>query len=539
LRPFDGNGIFAPAAGSVGELRHLAVRGAGVSVFAQGVSLVVRMASTMVLARLLTPADFGVVAMVTTFSLLFTIFGGFTEVVLQRDEVDHLLVSNLFWICVGLGVLLTIGFAAAGPLLSRFYDNPRVEPIAVALSFQIVIDSAGVLHLALLRRAMRFPVVSANEIVAGVVSVAVSISLAFAGWGCWALVAGLLAFPLSRSIGAWILCRWVPSLPRRAPGTGSMVRFAVSVYGHGWVDSFAHNMDNALVGWRFGAQPLGFYKKAYDLFALPANQLVRPLMAVAVSALSRLKEDPTRYKRYFLKALGVTAFLGMGLGADLTLVGRDLIRLLLGPQWGESGRIFMFLGPGIGLMFLYATHGWIHLSIGSAARFFRWGLIELAVTGLLFVFALGWGPEGIAVAWTASYGILTLPAFMYAGRPIDFGISPMIAAVWKYVLASVLAGCACVGITQSIVPYTAMPGAEGAFVRLLTVSLLFGVLYLGAVIVLYRGYEPLYQVARLLQEMVPMGRFSRLAPAIAAVGGSGAEVILSMAREDASESSER
>jgi polysaccharide transporter, PST family len=515
LRPFDSNGAFRPSASGAGELRRLAVRGAGATVFSQGVSLAVQMSATVILARLLVPADFGVVAMVSSFSLLLTSFPGFTEAVLQWEQIDRYQVSNLFWINAGAGVFLTIGFAAAGSLLAWFYGEPRVALIAEVLSFQIFLSSSSVLHLALLKRAMRFPAVSANDVVARTVAVATSISLAFAGWGYWALVAGFLAFPLFRSIGAWSLCCWIPRLPRRKTGSVAMVRFAINVFGRYNVETLAHNMDNVLVGWRFGAQPLGFYKKAYDLFALPSSLVMQPLAAVAVATLSRFKQDAARYRRYLLRALAVTAFLGMGLGVGLTLVGHDLIRLLLGRGWEESGRIFMLLGPGIGLMFLYATHSWIHLSIGSANRFFRWGLIEFTSTCLLFALGLRWGPEGIALAWTASYAVLTLPAFWYAGRPIHFGIGPVIATVWKYIAAAVLAGCMSAFVMQAIPVFGAMSGLVGPFVRIVVVSVLFVTLYLGGVTVLHGGWAPLTQFAMLLREMLPSSWFARTAPAVA------------------------
>ena len=539
MKPFDAHGDFQPSADGVGELRRLAVRGAGVTVLSQGVLLAVQVIATVVLARLLTPADFGVVAMVATFSLLLTSFPGFTETVLQWEKIDCFLVSNFFWICIGTGILLTIAFAAVGPLLARFYGNPQVEQITVVLSLQIFIGSTSVLHLALLKRAMRFSLVSANDIVARVVSVAVSISLALAGWGYWALIAGFLAFPISRSIGAWSLCRWVPSLPRRIAGTEAMLRFAVNVYGRFNVEYLAHNMDNVLVGWRFGAQPLGLYKKAYDLFALPASLVVRPLTAVAVAALSRCKRDSVRYRRYLLSSLALTAFLGMGLGADLTLVGKDLIRLLLGPGWEESGRIFILLGPGIGLMFLYATHSWIHLSIGSANRFFRWGLIEFAVTGLLFILGLAWGPEGIAVAWTVSYGILTVPAFWYAGRPINLGIAPVVATVWKYVLAALLAGCASALVLRVFPPFAAATGSLGAATRIVITSVLFGTLYLTGVILLHRGWAPLSQLATLLREMLPSSWSVTLIPSVVEAGGTSNGAVFQEPTEETSLSGRR
>ena len=125
--------------------------------------------------------------------------------------------------------------------------------------------------------------------------------------------------------------------------------------------------------------------------------------------------------------MSVLALLGMGIGADFTLVGRDLIRVLLGPGWAESGRIFAFFGPGIGVMLLYNTHGWIHLSIGRPDRWFRWGVIEFLCTAGLFVIALPWGPRGIALAWTVSFFVLMLPAFWYAGKPIGLGVAPVLA----------------------------------------------------------------------------------------------------------------
>jgi PST family polysaccharide transporter len=472
----------------------------------QGSGLAIQIIATVYLARLLRPADFGLITMVTTFSLLLVNFGsnGFTEAVLNCDQIDSALASNLFWFNVGAGLLLTTGFAAAGSLMARFYGDPRVARIAVGVSLSIFVTSVSVLHLALLMRAMRFSQVSANDVVARVVSVAVSIVLARAGWGYWALVGGTVAQPLSQSVGAWTLCRWFPGLPRRMAQTQPMVRFAIHVYGRFSLNYFARNMDNLLVGWRFNAQSLGFYKKAYDLFALSA--LVQNLTNVAVSALSRLTYDSRQFQRHLLSALSVAAFLGMGVGGAITLVGKDVIRVLLGPGWEPAGRIFTFFGPGFGVMFLYGIHGWIHLSIGRADRWFRWGIIELTVTGLLFVLALRWGPVGIATSWSVSLWILTIPALWYAGRPIHLGITAMITAVWKYVVACWLAAGATAVIIAVQPSLAAGVGPFAAIVRIAQVSLLFGAMYVGAVILLHRGFAPVHQVASLLREMIPLGR---------------------------------
>jgi PST family polysaccharide transporter len=350
---------------------------------------------------------------------------------------------------------------------------------------------------------MRFNAVSVNDVVALVVYTAVAILLALRGWGYWALVAAYVAQALSTTIGAWWLCRWIPSLPRRGVGTQAALVFAAKVYGRFSANYFARNFDNLLVGWQFNAAALGFYKKAYDLFTLSASQLTAPLHNVALAALSRLNEDPLRFRRYLANSLGILAFIGMAVGADLTLVGKDLVRLVLGPKWSESGRIFELFGPGIGVMLLYSTVGWIHLSIGKPGRWLRWTLIESTATALLFVLALPWGPAGIAVAWSVSFWILLIPAFWYAGRPIGFGVSSLLAAVWRYVTASLLAGLGAATIARGTGVSASPAGTWGALPAIVIISVLFLTLYVGTVIVLHRGVAPLQQLASLLRELAP------------------------------------
>lgn len=502
MKPFESGGALqGPSGGS--QFRRLSIRGAGVTLLAQSNMFLVQLAGTLILARMLLPSDFGLVTVVTTFSLFLASIGqvGFPEAILQRENIDHQVASNLFWINLGIALALTLAFAATGSLLAKVYGDARLSLIAAGASLSIFFTSTSVTHLAFLNRGMRFSAVSANNIVSRVVSIVLSVLLAWVGWGYWALVAGVVAQPLATSVGAWLLCRWIPSLPRRAEGTASMFRFALHVNGQWNLTYCTRNLDNVLVGWRFGAGPLGFYKKAYDLFVLPANQFLSAV-PVAVSTLSRLTRDPAQYRRYLLGGLSAVALVGMGSGAVLTLVGRDLVRLILGPAWADSGWIFTFFGPGIGVMLIYGITGMMHLSIGTTSRWLRWTMIELAVTALLFLVALPWGPVGIAVAWTSSFWILIIPAFRYAGRPIQLEVAPVIRTTGKYLLASLLAGSACALIIREIPSLAALPHWTGAFARILTTCLVFVALYPGAIILVHRGTTPLRQFAGVLQEMI-------------------------------------
>ena len=504
MKPFQSDGSFHPVVTGKG-LRRTAVRGAGVSIAGSAGGFALQIGSIVVLARLLTPADFGIVTMVTTFSLLLRSFGlaGFTEFLMQREELTVSLASNLFWINAGIGTILTLAFAGSGPLLALFYHSSAVVPVTRGVSLTIGIGCLGYVHTGLLQRAMHFRAVAIISLVGMLLYVIVCIVLAMAGWHYWALVWGSVAQTAVVAAGAWFVCRWIPHRPGRAAGTSSGLKFAMNVYSHFAFSYLTRNTDNLLVGWRFGAGALGFYKRAYDLFVLPETQLLAPLSAVVVSTLSRVNRDREQFQRYFLRTISVLALVGMGIGADFALVGKDIIRFLFGSGWEEAGRIFALFGPGIGVMLLYNTHGWIHLSIGRPERWLRWGLMEFGCTASLFLLGLRWGPSGVAFAWTASYFLLMFPGFWYAGRPIGLGIRPMLAVIWKFFVASGAAGFATILVLRVVPYFAAASGFRGALVRMVSGSLVFFALYLGGVIALHKGLRPLRETAGLFRDFLP------------------------------------
>jgi O-antigen/teichoic acid export membrane protein len=515
LKPFQSNGDFFPIATGRG-LRQSAVRGAGAAIGGQASNFIVGIGSIVILARLLTPADFGVVTMVTTFSLLFRSFGlnGFTELIMQRQEITHPLASNLFWINLGIGGILTGAFASSGKLLALFYHNVAVVQVAMGMSLTIAISCAGYVHLGLLQRAMHFRSVAIISFAGQVLQVIVSIIFAMMGWHYWALVWGSIAQVSVMTVGGWLVCRWIPRWPGRVPGTGSSCKFAMNVYSHFAFSYLTSNTDNLLVGWRFGAGALGFYKKAYDLFVVPETQLLAPLSAVVVSTLSRVSQDRELFQRYFLQTISVLALVGMGIGTNFALVGQDLFRILLGPGWEEAGRIFALFGPGIGVMLLYGTHGWIHLSIGRPERWFRWGVLECVCTTSLFLLALPWGPTGVALAWTASFFLLMFPGFRYAGQPIGLGLKPIFAVIWKFMAASAGAGWATFLLIRATPHSATRLGLSGAFVNLISVSATFYVLYLSCVIALHGGIKPIHEILSLIHDPLPVGGIRSSSPEV-------------------------
>lgn len=309
-----------------------------------------------------------------------------------------------------------------------------------------------------------------------------------------------------------MLCHWVPGPPRRATGTRDAVVFAGHVFARFCISYFTRNTDNILVGWRFGALSMGLYKKAYDLFALTSSQLLS-VFPVAVSTLSRLTKSPEQYRRYFLGGVAILALVGMGAGGELWLVGPDIVSFLLGPRWSAAGQILVYFSPGIGVMLIYGVHGMIHLSLGTPERWFRWGIVEFAVTVSLFLLALRWGPAGIACGWTISFWILIVPAFWYAGKPIGFSFLPILTLVWRYFVAATAAKYICARSVQYWLTGFLNAGRVTVPIRIALEAAIFAVLYIALAICLHGSFEPISQLGRLLPELLPRSWFPESAHA--------------------------
>ena len=481
-------------------LKSRAVRGAGITVFSQTLVYAVQTISTIILARLLTPNDFGMVAMITVFSMLLVNFGvnGFTEAIIQEKEINHRQMSTLFWVNFAMNTLIALIFVAISPFLAKFYREPRIGLVGVVMAAPIFFTGLSTEHMALLKRNMRFRRIAAIDIGASIISVSIAIVMAIGGWEYWAVVSRQVIVFMLSAVGAWILCRWSPGLPRLGVGVRSMVRFALNTYANFCLTYFNRNVDKLLIGKYFGSEPLGNYDRAYHLSSILPNQLTVPLANVAFATLSRLRDEPERYRYYYGRVISTLALISFPLSAVLTIVGKDLIVLILGSQWEEAGVIFTALGPGIGMTILYSTHGWLHISLGRADRWFRWGIIAFIATVIFYLIGLPFGPLGVAIAYSASSYILIIPALIYAGKPIKLTYRFFWRSMGIYFLPAVAAACICWFVTHCLNAF----GEWNILLRIVVPSILCLIIYLAFVVSFHRSVEPLLQFVRLFQEMI-------------------------------------
>lgn len=487
------------------NLRAQALKGAGATIFTQIFSYGIQTIGIIILARLLTPDDFGLIAMVTVFTLLLQNFGvnGFTEVIIQKKEINQQQLSTLFWINTSISLSLTLLLMAMSALIAGFYREPRLKMIINVMSFTILMSSVSTQHMALLKRNMHFYRTSAVDMVAVIISISAAIILAYNGWGYWSLVVRQLSVPMTTAIGAWLLCRWRPGLPILGSGTKSMVKFALNIYGNFCLTYFRKNFDRVLIGRFLGSHPLGHYDRAHQLSSMLPNQLTIPLSDVALATLSRLANDPEKYRTYLSMVFSGLAFFVFPVSMILSIIGKDIIYLLLGPKWLQAGDIFSILGLGIGMIVLYNTHGWIHLSLGRADRWFRWSIIALATTVIFFLIGLPFGLFGLASASTISFYVLTLPAIWYAGKPGGISLSIFISAVWKYFCAALVAGLLSCFLMYIGDFSSALFHKVSILVRIFIASGFYFCTYLILVVVLYKSTKPIIQFMVIFRDMIP------------------------------------
>jgi PST family polysaccharide transporter len=487
------------------DIKQKALRGSAAMIISRSVSTLLQFGGTIVLARLLAPNDFGLFAMVTAFSLFLANVGynGFIEAIVQADEIDHLQISTLFWLNIGIGLSLAILLSALSPLLAGFYKEPRLISIALALSLGIVLNALTTTHLALIMRQIEFRKVMMNEIISLIFSNSLAVLMAVKGFGYWALVVRQLVWTLSSASISWIQCAWRPSWPQRGAKIKGLVRYAAHTFANFGINYIGRNLDKVLIGWRWGSQELGSYDRAYQLFVLPVGQMVTPLAGVALSTLSRLRDDPERYRRYYLRSLSIIAFIGMLVSVILTIAGQDIIVFLLGRQWTKAGQIFTAFGPSVGITLIYGTHAWLHLSLGKPQRWLRWSLFALAMTAGLFLIGLKYGGLGIAVAYGLSYYLLVGPALAYAGKPVGIRPRDIWTQLWRYYLASVLSG-ALVWLAFIRAGFLASPsGSLPLLIRILAICLASTTIYSLAILAMYPDGQPFKDILSVLKEVLP------------------------------------
>ncbi len=459
--------------GDVGhrELKRDTARGALVSVIGQGANFVLRMGSMIVIARLVTPEQFGMVAMVTAFTGLISLVrdGGLPQAAIQSVSLGRELASTLFWLNLAIGVALAVTTVAAAPMVALFYQEPRLLWITLALSVSFVVSGAAAQHRALLQRRMSFATLVAIDIAALVVSTIAGIGMAMAEFGYWALVWMAIIQPAGVMIGVWVATRWVPGRPRKGTGARSMLRYGGMITVNSIVVYLAYNVDKVLLGRFWGAEVLGLYGRAYQLSSIPTENLNSAMSAVMFPALARVQTDPQRVRNYFLQGYGMFLAIVMPTTIACGLFAADIVSVLLGPQWTDAVPVFQLLAPTILAFALLNPMGYLMQATGRARRSLNMAFVIAPVVIVGYLAGVSFGALGVALGFSAAMLILVVPCVLWAKQGTLITTPDLLRAALPPLASTLVGAVAAMGAGIFLTE-------AGPLVRLLTLTLtLFGI----------------------------------------------------------------
>ncbi|MGY2848887.1 PST family polysaccharide transporter [Bradyrhizobium sp. USDA 4509] len=463
---------------------------------ARGLNIFVQLASTIVLARLLGPHDFGLVAMMLAligFAPLFVDLG-MSEASAQRRSISRAEVSTLFWLNVLIGVVLAVVLAASGRWIARAFGEPSLAGMALALSVTFLMMALSTQHYALMRRAMQFRRIAMIDISANIIGSAASVGLALSGWSYWALIAKPIITSALTVVGAWTACRWIPGRPGLTPMVKELLRFGLGVTGFTMTDYFARSADRIAMGYFLGAGPLGYFQNAFTIYNNLLSILSEPLHNIAVSGLSKLQHSAAELKRSWEGALSLLCYFSGPAFAALAVSAHDIVIVLLGEKWSPAGPLLCILAIRGIADCIERTLGWVHVAVGRPDRWMRWGIFSAICQLVALAAGLPFGVIGVTIAYTVTMFVLFVPALVYAGRPVGITIGDVLRATAPQTIAALVA----VAVASSI--QDAFLQELPRLLRIPVASVICVTAYLTVVIGVFRITRPLQLAWSLLRD---------------------------------------
>ncbi|MCL4247145.1 MAG: lipopolysaccharide biosynthesis protein [Anaerolineae bacterium] len=413
-----------------------------------------RFVTSVFLARLLTPEDFGLVAMVfifTSFAGMFMDMGIGEAIVQRRDlEADH--VNSVFWLNLALGFLLAGVMFLLAPIMATFYRSPGLEAIAKVWSINMPLAMLGVVPGALLKRDLRFRQIAFIDIVTAIAGGIIGIGLAFQGFGVWSIVSQTLFVTIVAVALRWWLSRFKPALRFTSLALRDLWGFTRSIVSFNLLIYLAQNADSVTVGRVFGAAALGFYNRAYGLYALFFGQMFAIFGQVMVPALAKIQTEHTRVRQVFLRLTGLYALFMFPLLMGILVTADLLIVTVYGDQWTASVTALRLIM--VAALFQAVSHPghWVFVSQGKTRQLIQWGLAMALVEGAAYLVGAALGSiETVALA----HAVVNVFLMVFTLRLIEnaIGLRPIdiLKNVAHVFVAAALMG-AVVWVMRSLIP---------------------------------------------------------------------------------------
>lgn len=364
-------------------------------------NIVVSIIVTAVLARLLTPPEYGIVAIVMVFITFFTYLAdfGIGPALIQNKDLDKEDVESIFSVSIIIAMALSALFYLCAGLISRFYNNPELLNIARWLSLSVLIFTMNVVPSALNKKELKFKQLGIISVIVQVVSGILAVVLALLGFSYYALIFRAIVSGLFLFIGSYYLNPVRLSFHIRWSAILKIWRFSTYQFLFNFINYFARNTDNLLIGKFFGSAMLGYYDKAFSLMLMPVQNLTHVITPVLHPVLSDYQDHKDKIYHSFITLTRILTTIGLPLSVMLYFAGEEVIYLFYGSQWTQSVPVFQILAIIIGLEILLSSTGSFFQSANRADLLFLSGVItsSLIVLGVLYGIFIAGSLIGVAI----------------------------------------------------------------------------------------------------------------------------------------------
>lgn len=412
---------------SVSGARTATVRGSFAFVLSQISRLALQFGSQLVLARILFPGDFGLVAMISPILGFVGIINdvGFSQILIQRPSIYQLQISNLFWINLALGCLFGLALLVSAPLVAYIYGEPRVLALTAAMALMIPLGTLGMHPNALLTRQLHFVTIAKIEVAAAAMGSVVTLACAFAGFSYWSLVLGQFASTLLTLAVSWKACHWFPSMPTRSLSVRSEFAFGRNVTATNLSVFATMTADKLLIGVAQGPVQLGLYDRSYRLLVQPLTQLMLPLNRIAVPLLSSVVADAAAFRETYLFMVQLLVIATLPVLAVCIADGTTVVRFLLGNRWEAAAPMFTWFCVGGLTSGIYASASWLFIARDRTGPMVRYWISAALICLVSFGIGIFWGAVGVTMVAAVSFVVIQTPLVLFGAlrsspiRPID------------------------------------------------------------------------------------------------------------------------
>jgi len=444
------------------ELKQKAVKG----VFWSGVQIwggrVISLLIFVLLAHLLTPEAFGLVALASLFIAFVQTFQdqGFGDAIIQRPDLQKEHLDTAFWTNLLIGSLLALMGIAGSKFIAGLFHQSQLAPIVRWLSLSFILAGLSSTPQAILRRRLAFRELAIRSIFSTIIGGVLGLVLALLGFGVWSLVAQDLVSALVGVVVLWNVSSWRPSLHFSKEHFRDLLSFGFNIIGINLLNFLNRHADDLLIGYFLGPIMLGFYSIAYKLLVVMTDLLTSVTNAVAFPTFSRLQNDPERMRRAFLQAIHYTSLISFPAFLGVALVAPELIITFFGPQWTLSIpviRVLAFIGI---LHSIFYFHGSIVIARGRPS--WRLGITFLNAASNVFAFALAvrWGIIAVAAAYVLRGYVLAPLEVWMVKKVADIDVRQYLSQFTKPVLGSLSMSIGILGLRL------ALDNVLGLYVRL-------------------------------------------------------------------------